>query len=344
MDKRMILAVAGSGKTSFIIDKLNTTERALIITYTKNNYSNLNRKVIEKFGIIPDNIKIFTYFDFLYNFCYKPYLYFKLPSKGINWDIPPAFTIHLKRNNPKFYLDSNKRLYHNRIAKLLEVTNSNKKVKNRIEKYFDYLFIDEVQDFAGHDFNLLMCLVQANIEVLLVGDFYQHTFETSCDGNVNKNLYSNFKEYTKLLTSNGIQVDCVTLNNSYRCSPSICKFINNNLSISISSHRSDETNVELIENAQIVDELFFSKETVKLFYQSHQKYPCFSENWGASKGIDRYNNVCVVLNKSTYDLFKKNKLSEMNERTKNKFYVACTRSRENLYFIPETLLKEYVNS
>lgn len=64
MDKRLILSVAGSGKTSFIIEQLNLERNSLIITYTRNNYENLRSKVIEKFGYIPKSISIFTYFDF----------------------------------------------------------------------------------------------------------------------------------------------------------------------------------------------------------------------------------------------------------------------------------------
>lgn len=344
MDKRIILSVAGSGKSSFIIDQLNHIERALVITYTKNNYENLRKRVINKFGgTIPNSIKIYTYFDFLYNFCYKPYLYFKTSAKGINWDIPPDYTLRFKRDNLKFYMDRSRRLYHNRIAKFLEVTSSYDKINRRIEKYFDYLFIDEVQDFGGHDFNLLMNIVNANVRLYLVGDFYQHTFETSKDGNVNSTLYSDLDKYKKRLDSKGISVDCCTLNNSYRCSPSVCKFVEVNLNIAISSHRQEDTKVELVENSERVKQLFLCNDTVKLFYQNHHKYPCFSENWGASKGIDNYQDVCIVLNKSTHDLFKKNRLSQMNEKTKNKFYVACTRARGNLYFIPEASLKCFVD-
>ena len=34
-----------------------------------------------------------------------------------------------------------------------------------IEKYFDSIFIDEIQDFAGHDFNLLKSLAKVNCEI-----------------------------------------------------------------------------------------------------------------------------------------------------------------------------------
>ena len=59
MDKRLILAVAGSGKTSYIIDQLDLDNRHLIITYTINNLHNLRTKIVKKWGISP---KISDYF------------------------------------------------------------------------------------------------------------------------------------------------------------------------------------------------------------------------------------------------------------------------------------------
>lgn len=81
--------------------------------------------------------------------------------------------------------------------------------------------------------------------------------------------------------------------------------------------------------------------TVKLFYQSHQKYQCYSKNWGASKGEDHYNDVCVILNNTTLKQFNSGKLDELVPQTKNKLYVACSRAKGNLYFISEKLLKKY---
>ena len=338
MDKRIILAVAGSGKTSLIIERLNKTKRVAVITYTINNHSNIKRKIINKFGYIPNNIMTFTYYGFLVNFCYKPYLCFRFQSKGINWNRPPKFTQKLKRDNKKYYFDNGNRLYHNRIAKLLEIGNTYLKIIKRIEKYFDLIMIDEVQDFAGHDFNFLISIIQANIEVMLVGDYYQHTYDTSNDGNINKNLYSDFHKYIRKFTDINIYVDTSTLKNSYRCSPTICEFITKNLNIPISSQRKDETDVVLIKDSYIADEIFKNQEIVKLFYQNHRKYPCYSENWGASKGLDNFIDVCVVLNKTTYEQLKKNSLSSINVKTRNKLYVACTRARGKLFLIPDDLV------
>lgn len=72
---------------------------------------------------------------------------------------------------------------------LLEKTGVMEELKLRLEKYFDEFIIDEIQDIAGRDFSFLEQLMTANMNMLFVGDFYQHTYDTSRDGNANKNLF-----------------------------------------------------------------------------------------------------------------------------------------------------------
>lgn len=46
MDRRLILAVAGSGKSSYMIERLNLQQRFLVVTYTENNVAHLKNKII----------------------------------------------------------------------------------------------------------------------------------------------------------------------------------------------------------------------------------------------------------------------------------------------------------
>jgi hypothetical protein len=341
MDKRIIFSVAGSGKTSHIIDRIGAEDKALILTYTENNLLNLQHKTLEKFGYLPDGVKIQSYFHFLYSFCYRPFLADRVKSKGINWDTPPSFTRNLNRSKPEFYLDTHRRLYHNRIAKLLDQCKVVTDAINRLEKYFDTVYVDEVQDLGGHDFNFLKAICTADVSMLLVGDFFQHTFDTSRDGSVNRNLHANYDSYRNRFEQEGVQVDLTSLNKSYRCDSAICGFISGQLGIEIESHRTDNAQVKLIQDQESADELYHNKKIVKLFYQEHHKYVCFSENWGSSKGMDCYENVCIVLNQGSYKKLQEGKLAELNPQTRNKLYVACTRARGDLFLVPDKYYKAY---
>ena len=171
MDKRVIFAVAGSGKTTYIIDQLGLEKRSLVVTYTINNLENLREGIFKKFGYFPDNIRLQSYFTFLYSFCYRPFLSLKFKTKGMSYKTnPDQFA---KQTETKYFFDKQGRIYSNRLAKFLDLQKVLGDVNLRIAKYFDNLFIDEIQDFASHDFNFLKYVTKANVEMTFVGDFYQ---------------------------------------------------------------------------------------------------------------------------------------------------------------------------
>ncbi|MCV5513034.1 DNA helicase UvrD, partial [Escherichia coli] len=101
----------------------------------------------------------------------------------------------IPRTNIRHYQDPAGRLYHRRLAHLLTARGLLPDIRTRLARYYDELFVDEVQDFAGHDFNFLLELCRAEISVLCCGDFYQHTFDTSRDGNVNATLHEDITRY-----------------------------------------------------------------------------------------------------------------------------------------------------
>ncbi|MFL9835531.1 DEAD/DEAH box helicase family protein [Chryseobacterium terrae] len=342
MDKKVILAVAGSGKTTYIISHLSLEKRCLVVTYTNNNYKNLKQSIIKRFGFFPANIKLFTYFSFLYNFCYKPFVHKVIKAKGLNFT--NDFYRYAKKNNLDYYQDMSGRIYSARLSKLLTELKLSNDINKRISKYFDNFYIDEVQDFGGNDFNFLKQISKADVDHLLVGDYFQHTYDTSRDGAVNKNLHSDLKTYTEEFKKLGFNIDSSSLKKSWRCSPTICEFVSERLNIHIESNRKHETEITHISNLEDARKIIEDNTVVKLFYQKHYDYDCFSKNWGESKGEDKHHDICVVLNKNTYKFFVNNNLSELPATTKNKLYVAITRTKNNLFLVSEDLLSSYKKS
>ena len=338
MDRRLILAVAGSGKTTLLVNKLDLDRRFLIVTYTDNNVAHIRRGIINRFGYIPNNVTLLSYFQFLIRVCYRPYLKDKYKAKGVTWKIPEDWTRYEK--DVKHYMTSHRLLYHNRIAKLC-LSECRDEVKERIEKYYDCFMFDEIQDLGGHDFNLIQSIMPSKIDCLFVGDFYQHTFDTSRDGNVNQGLYKDYKKYKERWSEVGIMVDEATLSNSYRCSPTVCNYVSQHLSVDISSHRQDATTISFVEKQGDADTLFRDSSKVKLFYSEAHKYPCYAENWGKVKGSDDFQDICIVLNAKTLKDYTEDKLSGLPAATRNKLYVACTRAKGDIYFIPHTFIDGY---
>ncbi len=246
MDNRIILAVAGSGKTTLIIDSLAIGKRSLIVTYTINNVENLRLGIIRKFGCMPQNIHVMTYYSFLHSFCYMPFLSDQCKTKGLIYKA----NLNIYAKGESRYLTSGRRLYSNRLAKYIIEKGVIDSVKARIERYFDELFIDEIQDFAGNDFSFLCSLSNLGIPQLYVGDYYQHTYDTSRDGSVNRNLHKDYDHYKDRFLSNCFEVDENTLSRSHRCRPAVCEFVTKRLGINISSHLDDDAVVEFCDDLE----------------------------------------------------------------------------------------------
>ena len=338
MGKCLMLAVAGSGKTTYLISLLNLEQRFLLVTYTRNNYEHLKRSVIRKFGYFPENIKVLKYFQFVYTFCYKPFCGLDKRSSGICFKQPPEYTRY-RPGTDEFYRTRSGRLYHNRIAHYCSAQCVDG-IKARLDKYYDYLLIDEVQDFAGRDFIMLLNILPDGCNTICVGDFYQHTYDTSLDGNVKSSLYKNLKPYVKEWQNVGVTVDMASLSKTRRCSADICGFVNK-MGISIESTGEAKGNVYIVDEKNQCESIINESSIPKLFYNNGSKYFCAGMNWGASKGLDHFVDVCVVLNKSSYTLYRMGKLAELNPQTRNKLYVACTRAHRHLYVMSYKWLEKY---
>lgn len=338
-DRRIVLSVAGSGKTSLLIDRLDTNRRFLIVTYTDKNTDNIKRRIVRKFGYQPQNITVYTYFEFLMTVCYRPFFSDRVKARGIDWKMPNPETLKMKRDKRAFYINPNNDLYHNRIALICK--RSAEAIAKRIEKYYDCFYYDEAQDLDGHDFDFIREIIPSNVEVIIVGDFFQHTFSTSKDGNTNSTLYDKYERYKGLWKETGLDIDTTSLLKSHRCSASICDFVRNKIGIEIYSANGNVSEIVEVTDENRVENLVADNSIPKLFFQEASRYNCFAINWGESKGLDDFTDVCIVLNKKTLNDYRSDKLQTMAPTSKNKFYVACTRAKRNIYFIPYTLLEKY---
>lgn len=342
-NKRLIHAVAGSGKTTTLIGKIDPTKKNLIITYTSENQNHLKRKLIDKFGRIPENTHVFGVFEFLYQFCLIPYLGRRL--NGIN------FSYKQKNYWDNNTIDNSKRAIVNQLSKSLingNIVYGGKSYKckfdylKRMDKFFDSVYIDECQDFTSDDFDWMMSLCQLEAEVLLVGDYYQKTFQTSSRGNKGKGTHSTYQNWKLAIEKAGFEIDEYSLMKSYRCPKTICDYITRNFNIKIEGieELSEQGTIQEIETQEEIESVMNDDGIMKLFYQKSQKYQCRSMNWGESKGTE-YEKICVVLNQSTYKHYKANTLNQLVEQTKAKLYVACTRTKGDLYFVEENNVKRY---
>ena len=66
MDKRVILAVAGSGKTYHICHTIDSLKRNLILAFTNENIHNIRNELCDAYGAVPELTTVMTFDSFVY--------------------------------------------------------------------------------------------------------------------------------------------------------------------------------------------------------------------------------------------------------------------------------------
>lgn len=353
MDKKIVLAVAGSGKTYHLCNCIDPDKRNLIIAFTNENIHNIVKEVVNRFGYIPKHTDIMTFHRFVYHNCIRPYEWFisqaygidEIKSKGVCLIEPPEQRIKGK-SNPLYVVDSKIEHYYtkdlnkvfcSRMSELACKTKI-KRVKllkfivDRIKKFYDYLYIDEFQDFREYDYDLLEYIIKNINNLLLVGDYYQHSVSgKNNSGKPFKNGrdYIGYDDYLKLIKlSLSIDADTTTLIKSRRCKKSICEYINKKTGIAIEPLKPEEQGeIKIITAQDEIIKILKNDKIKKLVWQDSNKYKINCINWGACKG-NTYNETCVILTDTLKGLLNDEFDSSKFDTpiSLNKLYVALSRS------------------
>lgn len=370
MAKRVILAVAGAGKTYHICHEIDPHKRNLILAFTHENIANIQKELCDAYRCIPELTTVSTFASFVYHHLILPYEpsiaeHFGHPdfvSRGICTTDPPPMRItgrsgkpvpnphYFKKENLKHYVTSKCQYYCATLSEIvLQVKQGReslvKRAASRLNLFYDSILIDEFQDFREHDYELIIALTKQLNDVILVGDYYQHSVTaTNNSGKPFKNGSTDvsYDKFVDELKSLGFEVDTTTLDKSRRCSSEICEYISRKLGISITSCGEHEGSVIWSdENAQDILE---DKQIVKLVYKDAASYTFSAMNWSYSKG-DTVNAACVILTDNFENLADEN-FSHRNVSisTLNKLYVAMTRSRGDLYLIKSSTFKKIRDS
>lgn len=336
----LILAAAGSGKTTYIVKQALSikNQKILITTYTVQNKKEIEKKFIEIKGCISANIDIQTWFSFVLQHGVKPYknslyrgdiegFYFKnnIPNIGVE-----------KNGVEQYFFTENHLIYSLRLSEFAFECNkkSNNLVIDRISKIYNYIFIDEAQDLAGYDFNFIEELMKKT-NMTLVGDLRQRTYKTT---NQTKNKKFDIKSYFEQKHKKiNIKIDTTILRKNYRSCAGICSFSDriwsdypktepNNLI------KDNHMGVFLIQEEDVEKYLELFKP-IQLRWNkrrgTNEKYRTI--NFGNSKGLTFYRVVVYP----TEEIVKwlKNNQYVLAKEARAKFYVAVTRARYSVAFV-----------
>lgn len=357
MDKRIVLATAGAGKTYFIANDFSDKERVYLISFTHRNVENIRKELLKRFkGVIPENVRISTFDSFVYNQLIRPLepmaKFPGIKSRGVEVNIEPStdprdYRNYFKLDSPKHFL-LNDKFYVTRLSKFFMKQDHifKKNALNRLKIFCDTIYIDEFQDYNGWDFKLIECLMKSSeTNIVAVGDIFQ-----SLVANIRRDGKGSDLPFAKISSVNDLSqkfpkkviIDTTTLIKSRRVAPKVCSFISNHLDIPIESSSVSKGEIKWLDNISEATPVLIDSNIPKLVWNNSFKSPGMSNiiNWSYSKG-DTYHKTCIILTKPTSTLSNWDTLS--NE-VRNKLYVALTRSLGDVYLIPSTIFAEYKKS
>lgn len=157
--------------------------RIAILTYTLENLEELRRSFELHAGAVPPHVTLYSWYSFLLRECVRPYQAALCGQPRID----SIFFVEGRTDNRapraqvvRHYLAGN-RMYSDRAADFAircdELTRG--RVVERLAAIYDELYIDEIQDLAGYDLDLVERLLTSSIDVTLVGDTRQATYATN---------------------------------------------------------------------------------------------------------------------------------------------------------------------
>ncbi|MCK9376769.1 MAG: UvrD-helicase domain-containing protein [Syntrophobacterales bacterium] len=342
MTKRIVIAAAGSRKTTSLIEEsiLDLNLRALSLTYTIENYNEIRLCLTKKCGVIPGNIEVMTWYSFLLRECVRPYQNYVYDKKRIDsiCFIEGQSTKFIpKANAEKYFFYKGNKIFTDKIAEFACRCNelSEGLVIRRLEAIYNKILIDEVQDLAGYDFDVLEMLLRSKINIYIVGDCRQSTYFTNCSPKnkqfKGQNIVNLFKAWEKLkLCSIVEKTEC------YRCNQYICDFADRLYpdmakTISQNSFITGHDGIFIVKGDGIYD--YYTKYHPIVLRDSKRTdtLGLSSINFGVSKGKS-YDRVLIFPNGPIKEYLKNGDPSQLKPKTKSGFYVALTRARYSVAF------------
>jgi hypothetical protein len=212
----------------------------------------------------------------------------------------------------------------------------------RMERIYSHIFIDELQDYAGWDLEVIQLLFNSQIQVTCVGDYKQATYRTNNSSKNKQYRDEKIRSYFTMLEKKGLCTISYA-NTTRRFNQAICDFINT-IHGDIDSMVEPFSKVEqeaLPENSGVymVDVNYLSEyceyyHPVILRYNKNSEIgfqnDCDVFNYGSAKGAT-YERVVIIPVSTTLPFIEK-QISIPSNQTRAKFYVACTRAKHSVVF------------
>lgn len=369
-NNKLIIAAAGSGKTTYLINEAMKfkDDKVLITTYTEANEEEIEKKFVRRYKIVPSFVKIQTWFSFLIQHGVKPYqgtfneMLFRKEIRGMLLnDGRYGMKFYLNKSGKtipipfkeddefeQHYFTSTDKIYSDRLPKFVVKSNdaSNGEVINRISRIYQHIFIDEIQDMAGYDLEILKLLFQSASNVLLVGDPRQVTYLTHHEKKFNKYQDGKIKEFIVDECKKKIpyEIDETSLCSSHRNNKLICDYSSKLFDAAqfkaiepctceeCRNYKVESEGVFLVREKDVHQYLIdFEPVQLRWNYTREVNTEYAFYNFGESKG-KTFGRV-IIYPTAEMEKWVYNNKTKLKYSTRAKLYVAITRARFSVAII-----------
>ncbi|WP_246674820.1 UvrD-helicase domain-containing protein [Mesorhizobium sp. B4-1-3] len=337
----MIITAAGWGKTTHLAAKARAHEegRVALVTYTTNNVQEIKNKLFELDRALPAYAEVWSWYRFLLHEMARPYQRALLDRRvdGLYWVEGRSAPYVPRKNTAPFFLTPDGQIYSDKIARFVFECNeaTGGAVMARLEERFRTIFVDEIQDMAGYDLELLELILRSKIDLLMVGDHRQATYSTNNAAKngafAGRNIIAKFREWEKaaLLTVTYGQ-------ETRRCNQLIADFADSFYAdepktISKNTATMGHDGVFLISNKSVPDYVAQYKPQV---LRLDRRTPCdghFAMNFGEVKGMT-FDRVLIFPHKKGRQWLASGDYRHVTDSAA-KMYVGITRARHSVTFV-----------
>jgi DNA helicase-2/ATP-dependent DNA helicase PcrA len=337
----VVLAAAGSGKTSWIVRAVAATRgtRVLVTTFTLLNHERVVRKLWSDLGGIPKGMCVTPWLSFLLHDLVRPYQNHvtRAPRiSGVNL-VSGQSTRGVTKSEDRYWFDSRGAIYTDKISEFAIRCDdvSGGAVVNRLVRLYDHVYVDEVQDLAGYDLDLVERLLNRGLCITMVGDPRQATFSTNQAARNSKYRGEAIAEKFEQWARRGL---CAIerQNHSHRCGPAICRLADEvypayGSTESRNGRRTSHDGVVAVQSSDVAEYMRCHSPQVLRYDKNAESFGREALNFGNSKGLE-FERVLIVPTGPIRKWLTSGDRSAV-EKSRAKLYVAITRAEQSVAFV-----------
>ncbi len=318
------------------------------MTYTTNSTAELRSKCYGMLGCVPEHIEVSTWFRFLLRHFVRPYQreLYDCHVRKLLFVQGRSKPYVKEADTDRFYFGAPGEILSDKIAqfacKLIDETD--RMPIARLEKIFQRIYIDESQDLAGYDLELIDRLLDTEISVRLMGDHRQATYSTN--SSPKNKAYRGHKIVNKFSEwSDAGRAKLTYLNESHRCIQPICDFADALFpdfpkTLSRNETVSGHDGVFAVRTRNVEKYMATYKPQTLRFDRKTNEVPGNPLNFGEAKGMT-FKHVLIFPHPKLRTYLKTGKLADAGASLA-KIYVGITRAEQSVAFVVPDKAADYI--